>query len=306
MKDIIDMKELTRYDVESIIERGLFFKYSKRPPQSLRNYFVVTAFFEPSTRTKLSFQKAAKTLGARVLDFLPSTSSLNKGETDIDTLLTIQAMDIDCFVIRIRENGAVKRFAEILDIPVVNGGDGTNEHPTQALLDLATMYETFKRLDLKVAIIGDILHSRVARSLTEGLNKFNAEVRMCGPEGFVPKEFPGVEVITNDLREALEGVDVVYALRIQKERIEEVYDNIDEFFKAFQINSESIKFAPSHAILMHPGPFNRNVEVSDDIVYSKRSKILEQVRNGVYTRMAVLETAVGVYQGFQPIQEKVV
>lgn len=306
MKNIIDMKELSRHDVESIIERGLFFKYSKRPPQSLRNYFVVTAFFEPSTRTKLSFQKAAKTLGARVIDFLPSTSSLNKGETDIDTLLTIQAMDVDCFVIRIRENGAVKRFSEFLDIPVVNGGDGTNEHPTQALLDLATMYETFERLDLRVAIIGDILHSRVARSLTEGLNKFGAEVRMCGPEGFIPREFSGVSLITNDLKKALDGVDVVYTLRIQKERIEEVYDDIDEFFKAFQINSESIKLAPSHAILMHPGPFNRDIEVSSDIVYSERSKILEQVRNGVYTRMAVLETAIGVYQGFQSIQERVV
>ncbi|MEJ5229217.1 MAG: hypothetical protein WHT65_04365, partial [Pseudothermotoga sp.] len=167
-------------------------------------------------------------------------------------------------------------------------------HPTQALLDAVTMYETFGTLKLNVAIVGDINHSRVARSLTELLNKFDGKVSFCGPKDFVPNSFDGVELITNDLQEAIKDADVVYALRIQKERLEKSYDNIDEFFTKMQINTNTMKMTPRHAILMHPGPFNRNVEVSDEIVYSERSKILEQVKNGLYTRMAVLELAMGV------------
>jgi aspartate carbamoyltransferase catalytic subunit len=274
----------------------MWYKSLKAYMKTLEGKFVLTAFFEPSTRTKVSFQKAAMNLGANVIDFAPESSSLLKGETDLDTILTLNMMDFDCLVVCIRRNGAPKEFSKYVKMPVVNAGDGTNEHPTQALLDAMTMVEHFNTLKLKVAIVGDIVHSRVARSLTEILNKFGAEVRMVGPKGFVPESFEGVSLITNDLEEAIHDVDVIYALRIQKERLEESYPKVDDFFRTMQINSKTIELAPKHAVLMHPGPFNRNVEVSDDVVYSERSKILEQVKNGVFVRMAVLEYAMGVIE----------
>uniref|UniRef100_A0A832MLH5 Aspartate carbamoyltransferase n=1 Tax=Pseudothermotoga hypogea TaxID=57487 RepID=A0A832MLH5_9THEM len=296
VRHLLDIKDLSRKEIETILERARWYKSLKVYPKTLEGKFVLTAFFEPSTRTKVSFQKAAMNLGANVIDFAPESSSLLKGETDLDTILTLNMMDFDCLVVRIRRNGAPKEFSKYVKMPVVNAGDGTNEHPTQALLDAMTMVEHFNTLKLKVAIVGDIVHSRVARSLTELLNKFGAEVRMVGPKGFVPESFEGVSLITNDLEEAIHDVDVIYALRIQKERLEQSYTNVDEFFRTMQINSKTIELAPKHAVLMHPGPFNRNVEVSDDVVYSERSKILEQVKNGVFVRMAVLEFAMGVIE----------
>lgn len=296
MRHLLDIKDLSRKEIETILERAMWYKSLKAYPKTLEGKFVLTAFFEPSTRTKVSFQKAAMNLGANVIDFAPESSSLLKGETDLDTILTLNMMDFDCLVVRIRRNGAPKEFSKYVKMPVVNAGDGTNEHPTQALLDAMTMVEHFNTLKLKVAIVGDIVHSRVARSLTEILNKFGAEVRMVGPKGFVPESFEGVSLIMNDLEEAIHDVDVIYALRIQKERLEESYPNVDDFFRTMQINSKTIELAPKHAVLMHPGPFNRNVEVSDDVVYSERSKILEQVKNGVFVRMAVLEYAMGVIE----------
>ncbi len=291
--DLLSITDLSRDDIMGIINRALEFKKMKKQPQILNGKFIVTAFFEPSTRTKLSFHRAIKGLGGKVIDFIASVSAIQKGETDIDTLLTLEAMDIDAFVVRVRRNGAPIEWKNYVRVPIINGGDGTNQHPTQALLDLTTMYEHFGRLNLKVAIVGDILHSRVANSLTQGLLMFGGNVRFCGPKEFVPSRYDGVELITDNLEEALDGVDVVYALRVQKERIEKLPINIDEFFRRYQINHKTIKLAPEHAVLMHPGPFNRNIEVSDNIVYSERSLILQQVRNGVYSRMAVLERVVG-------------
>ncbi len=305
-KHILSMNDLSAEEVMWIIKRALEFKASRKFPKSLKGKFIVTAFFEPSTRTKLSFQKAILSLGGKFLDFTPNLSSLQKGETELDTLLTLEAMDVDGFVIRVRKNGLPMYFAKHLSVPVINGGDGNNQHPTQAILDLTTMYEHFGRLDLKVAIVGDIVHSRVARSLTEGILKFGGEVRMCGPVGFVPKHFEGVSVITHDLGEAIHDVDVVYALRIQKERLEKHFDDVEEFFRKYQINERTIKMAPEHAVLMHPGPFNRNVEVSDGIVYSERSLILMQVKNGLYSRMAVLEKAVASVENIRSLQETLV
>jgi len=294
VRHILDIKDLSKEEIEWIIKRALQLKVQKKIQRTLDEKYVLTAFFEPSTRTKISFQKAAMTLGAAVIDFTPESSSLQKGETDLDTILTLDAMEFDAFVIRIRRNNAPAEFSKYLKVPVINAGDGTNEHPTQALLDAVTIYESFGTLKLNVAVVGDINHSRVARSLTELLNKFDATVRFCGPKDFVPTNFDGVELITNDLKEAIEDADVIYALRVQKERLEKSYENIDEFFTKMQINSNTMKMAPRHAVLMHPGPFNRNIEVSDEIVYSERSKILEQVKNGLYSRMAVLELAMGV------------
>ncbi|WP_448516698.1 aspartate carbamoyltransferase catalytic subunit [Pseudothermotoga sp.] len=296
MRHLLDIKDLSRKEIETILERAMWYKSLKVYPKTLEGKFVLTAFFEPSTRTKVSFQKAAMNLKANVIDFAPESSSLLKGETDLDTILTLNMMDFDCLVVRIRRNGAPKEFSKYVKMPVVNAGDGTNEHPTQALLDAMTMVEHFNTLKLKIAIVGDIVHSRVAKSLTELLNKFDAEVRMVGPKGFVPESFEGVSLITNNLEEAIHDVDVIYALRIQKERLEQSYTNVEDFFRTMQINSKTIELAPKHAVLMHPGPFNRNVEVSDDVVYSERSKILEQVKNGVFIRMAVLEFAMGVIE----------
>jgi len=305
-KHILTMNDLSAEEVMWIIKRALEFKTSRKFPKSLKGKFIVTAFFEPSTRTKLSFQKAILSLGGKFLDFTPNLSSLQKGETELDTLLTLEAMDVDGFVIRVRKSGLPMYFAKHLSVPVINGGDGNNQHPTQAILDLTTMYEHFGRLDLKLAIVGDIVHSRVARSLTEGILKFGGEVRMCGPVGFVPEHFEGVGVITHDLGEAIHDVDVVYALRIQKERLEKHFDDVEEFFRKYQINERTIKMAPEHAVLMHPGPFNRNVEVSDGIVYSERSLILMQVKNGLYSRMAVLEKAVASVENIRSLQETLV
>ena len=301
VKHIVDIKDLSGTEILSIVKRALYLKKSRVIPRTLDRKYVVTAFFEPSTRTKLSFQRAALSLGAKVIDLAPDTSSMLKGETELDTLLTIEAMDVDAIVIRTRRNGDPTKFSKHLQIPVINAGDGTNEHPTQALLDITTMYEHYGKFNLSVAIVGDINHSRVARSLTEALAKLGGSVIFCGPEEFIPKSFPDVSLITTDLQEAISNVDVIYALRIQKERIEEVCDNIEEFFKNYQINESNLEMAPKHAILMHPGPFNRNVEVSDGVVYSSRSRILDQVRNGVYSRMAVLEKATGAYE-YESIQ----
>lgn len=309
MRSLISMDDLSKDEIERIIQQALEYKRLKSRTKVLEGKFIVTAFFEPSTRTKLSFQKAAMALGAEVLDFLPSVSSLQKGETDLDTLMTIEAMDVDAIVVRTRKVGAPKLWSEVLSIPVINGGDGTNEHPTQALLDLVTMFEHFGRLDLNVAIVGDILHSRVANSLAKGLKKFGAKVRMCGPKEFLPGEHDAVDFITTDLQEALDGADVVYVLRIQRERIEQAFDGARKFFERFQVNEKVLNFAPSHAVIMHPGPFNRDVEISSGVVYSERSLILEQVRNGVYTRMAILKevlSEVGEDSGLRPVQKVLV
>ena len=292
MGDLIGIDDLKVEEIWGIIHRALQLKEMEKKPEVLRGKFIVTAFFEPSTRTKLSFHRAIKGLGGHVIDFVPSTSSIQKGETDIDTLLTLEAMDIDGFVVRVRRNGAPREWKQYIKVPIINGGDGTNQHPTQALLDLTTMYEHFQRLDLTVTIIGDIVHSRVANSLTQALIKVGGKVRFCGPKDFIPHNYEGVELITEDLEEALEDVDVIYTLRVQKERIEKLPKGINEFFRRYQINHKTIKLAPDHAVLMHPGPFNRNIEVSDNIVYSKKSLILNQVKNGVYSRMAVLEKVI--------------
>jgi len=184
VKHIVDIKDLSGTEILSIVKRALYLKKSRVVPRTLDRKYVVTAFFEPSTRTKLSFQRAALSLGAKVIDLAPDTSSMLKGETELDTLLTIEAMDVDAIVIR--------TFSKHLQIPVINAGDGTNEHPTQALLDITTMYEHYGKFNLSVAIVGDINHSRVARSLTEALAKLGGSVIFCGPEEFIPKSFPDV------------------------------------------------------------------------------------------------------------------
>lgn len=263
---------------------------------TLRGRTLVNLFFESSTRTRTSFEIAGKRLSADVVNFTPSGSSLSKAESILDTARTLDAMDPDLVVVRHAVAGVPKRIADVLDAPVVNAGDGAHEHPTQALLDLFTVRQEKGRIDgLTVTIIGDIAHSRVARSDIYGFLKMGAEVRVAAPPTMIP---PAVETLgvkaTSSLREALDGADVVMALRIQTERLAgATFPSVREYAAAFGLDREKLRYAKDDAIVMHPGPVNRGVELAPDLADHRPSVILDQVRNGVALRMAVLYLLAG-------------
>ena len=260
------------------------------PSRSLEGRIVFNLFYENSTRTAMSFATAAHRLGASPI-FLPvEHSSIKKGETFEDTSRTLNAMRPDCIVIRHRENGAPAGMAEIMDCPVVNAGDGTNEHPTQALLDAATMRQHFGRLEgLKIAICGDIRHSRVARSNAKLLPRLGAEVRLAGPPSMLPDDLPPLTV-----EHAVDGADVVMMLRIQRERLEDDCEVPGEFLAQYGLTSERLGRASPRAVVMHPGPMNRGVEIDSAIADDpQRSLITLQVEMGVAVRMACLELLIG-------------
>jgi len=270
---------------EEVLDRDV-----KKVP-TLRGKSVLTLFYEPSTRTRTSFEMAAKILSADTINVSVAASSVTKGETLKDTIKNFEAMGIDAIVIRHQSSGVAHFISKFTKMSVINGGDGWHEHPTQALLDLLTIKEYKKAITgLKVAIVGDILHSRVARSNLFALKKFGNEVRFVGPKTFVPEYFNASgAVVCNSLEEGLEGVDVVMMLRIQKERMGKgFYPTEREYAQYFGLNKNSIKFAKPDAIIMHPGPVNRGLEISSDILDGKRSVVLSQVRKGVAVRMAVL------------------
>ena len=256
----------------------------------LAGKLVFNLFYENSTRTAMSFATAAHRLGAAPITLSVEHSSVKKGETLEDTARTLNAMRPDCLVIRHRENGAPAAVALIMDSPVINAGDGTNEHPTQALLDAATIRRQFGRIEgLKIAICGDISHSRVARSNAKLLPRLGAEVRLAGPPGMVPDGLPPLSI-----DDAIEGADVVMMLRIQRERLDEDYDVPGEYLERYGLTLERLSRASSDAVVMHPGPMNRGVEIdsliADDPV---RSLITLQVEMGVAVRMATLELLIG-------------
>lgn len=259
---------------------------------------VCTLFFEPSTRTRLSFQRAAQRLGADVLGFEAATSSATKGETALDTLKNIEAMGVRAFIIRAREDGLVARLAESAgnDTALINAGDGRSQHPTQALLDMLTIREAKGRdfSALKVAIVGDILHSRVARSDLAALKTLGAgEIRVAGPANLLPQDatLAGCQ-ISPDLDEALADADVVMTLRLQRERMEDgLITSLADYHRDYGITAMRLQRAKPDAIVMHPGPLNRGVEISDEVADGPHSRILRQVENGVLVRMAVLERA---------------
>jgi aspartate carbamoyltransferase catalytic subunit len=266
----------------------------------LRGRTVVNLFFEPSTRTRTSFELAATRLSADVVNFDVANSSTSKGESLLDTLRTLEAMHCDLFVVRHRENGAPAYLSQNLrpGVALINAGDGNNAHPTQGLLDLFTI-RRHKGPDfsaLKVLIVGDIRHSRVARSDMHGLQALGVgELRVCGPEELLPPppERRGFEVHT-DLDQALEGVDVVIALRLQKERMEQaLIPGEVEFFRRYGLSSERMRRAARDVIVMHPGPMNRGVEIASEVADGHQSVILEQVSNGLVVRMAVMAKLVG-------------
>jgi aspartate carbamoyltransferase catalytic subunit len=294
-RDLLGMEDLERADIEKILDtaermREIGEREVKKVP-TLRGRTVVNLFFESSTRTRTSFEIAGKRLSADVINFSPSSSSLKKAESILDTARTLDAMDPDAVIVRHAVAGVPKRIADELEAPVINAGDGAHEHPTQALLDLLTVRQEKGRIDgLTVAIVGDILHSRVARSNIQGFRKLGAEVRVAAPPSLLPAavETLGVKAFTS-LREALDGADVVMALRIQSERLQGSYvPSVREYSATFGLDRTKLRYAKDGAIVMHPGPVNRGVELSPDLADHRPSVILDQVRNGVAIRMAVL------------------
>ena len=300
-KHLLGIKELTSEEIYHILDTASGFRdvlhrdIKKVPP--LRGKTVVSLFFEPSTRTKTSFALAAKRLSADFVNFSVSTSSVLKGETIKDTALTIQSLGADFVVIRHPSAGVPHFLSNILDMSVINAGDGANEHPTQALLDLFTIQSHKKNIkDLTVAIIGDIAHSRVAKSNIYALTKLGASVRLIGPPTLMPAEIQklGVEVF-HSIDDGLKKADVIMTLRLQLERQSKGFlPSLEEYFKLYGLTSERLKLAKSDAIVMHPGPMNRGVEIESAVADGPQSVILEQVTNGLAVRMAVLYLLAGV------------
>jgi aspartate carbamoyltransferase catalytic subunit len=299
-RGLLGIEDLEREDIERILETAFHMKEVgrrevKKVP-TLRGRTVINLFFESSTRTRTSFEIAGKRLSADVVNFSPSSSSLTKKESILDTAKTLDAMDPDAVVIRHNVAGVPKQIADELTAPVINAGDGAHEHPTQALLDLMTVVEEKGRVDgLTVTIIGDIAHSRVARSNIYAFTKMGAEVRVAGPPTMLPAEVEtlGVKAFRS-LREALDGADVVMALRIQLERLAgSLFPSVREYSALFGLDRAKLRFAKDDAIVMHPGPVNRGVELSHDLADRRPSVILDQVRNGVALRMAVLYLLAG-------------
>jgi aspartate carbamoyltransferase catalytic subunit len=302
-KSLLGIKDLSIDEINLILESSLGFKDVlgrdiKKVP-ALRGKTVVNLFFEPSTRTRTSFTLAAKRLSADVVNFSVSSSSVVKGETLQDTALTIQALGADLLVIRHGSSGVPDYLNKILDISVINAGDGANEHPTQALLDLFTILQYKKEISgLSIAIIGDIAHSRVAKSNIYGLTKLGAEVRVICPPTLLPAEIEklGVKVF-HSIEKGLKDVDVVMTLRLQLERQSKGFlPSLKEYFKLYGLTSERLKLTKKDSIVMHPGPMNRGVEIASDVAGGPQSVILDQVTNGLAVRMAVLYLLGGVKQ----------
>ena len=296
MKDLLGLRDLSRTEIEEILDEGLR-QYKNVVDRNYTDEFadrtMVTLFYEPSTRTRASFEMAAKNLGMRVISVETSTSSVKKGESLIDTVRTLESMGIDYIAMRHPMTGAAHLAARFCGASVINGGDGINEHPTQALLDMLTMLKERGRIEgLKVAIVGDILHSRVARSNIFGLTKLGASVRVSGPPTMIPAGVGsmGAEVC-GSVEEAAYDADVIMALRVQLERqAGGVITSLSEYSKFYGITKERAGLARPGALIMHPGPMNRGVEIDYDIASSPASVIEEQVTMGVAVRMAVLKT----------------
>jgi aspartate carbamoyltransferase catalytic subunit len=293
---LLGIEPLDRAEMETILERARHFQRQQvegRKSDQLRGRMLVNLFFESSTRTRTSFEIAAKRLGADAISITASGSSVDKGESLVDTLNTLGAMRPDAIVMRHSASGAPHFLARYLPTPIINAGDGTHEHPTQALLDARTILDRKTTLEsLRVAIIGDIAHSRVARSNMYLLSKFGARIVLCGPASLLPVQLaditPGV-TLTHDIREAIRDADVIMMLRVQLERQHEAAFSAGEYFRFYGLRLEHLGLAKPDVMVMHPGPINRGREISSEVADSQRSVILNQVENGIAVRMAVLE-----------------
>jgi aspartate carbamoyltransferase catalytic subunit len=302
-KDLLGIRELSAGEITHILDtaesfRDISRREIKKVP-ALRGRTVINLFFEPSTRTRTSFEIAAKRLSADAINVSASTSSVTKGETLLDTARNLEAMSPDCIVIRHSSAGAPHQLARICRAGIINAGDGAHEHPTQALLDALTIRERKGRISgLKVAIIGDILHSRVARSNIHLLTKLGATVSLAGPGTLVQKQFAelveeGV-IVEQRIEDAIDEADVVMILRIQRERQDAAFfPSMREYAVHYGLNLKRLERAASEAIVMHPGPMNRGIEIASDVADGTRSLILDQVSNGLAVRMAVLYLLAG-------------
>ncbi len=295
MKDLVSVNQIDEKVFEDI--HHYFQEYKKRYKDGetkisdLRGYSILLPFFEESTRTRTSFELAGKIMGADTINISGSSSSVKKGETLYDTIKTLEAMQSDFIVIRHPMSGAAHIVAKEVKSHVINAGDGANEHPSQALLDAFTILEKKGKIEgLKIVIVGDILHSRVARSDIKLLKMLGAEITVCGPWTMLPRHMETFEVdcITTDLDHALKDKDVAIFLRIQLERQKKVYfSTLNEYSIKYGLNQERVNLLKEDAVIMHPGPVNRGVEMQSELVYGDRSLILDQVENGLFTRMAI-------------------
>jgi aspartate carbamoyltransferase catalytic subunit len=306
-RHLLSMHDVSAEDVIRILDTAESFRevgtrVIKKVP-ALRGRTVVNLFYENSTRTRISFELAAKRLSADVINFTASGSSVSKGESLKDTALTLQAMGADAIVIRHASSGAPHRLTSWVKGSVLNAGDGTHEHPTQALLDLYTMREKLGRLEgLRVAIVGDVVHSRVARSLSFGLVKMGADVTLVGPPTLIPPDAPawGVQV-SYDVDGVLPKLDVCYVLRVQTERQRlEFFPSVREYSRMFGLTRDRVRMLPEGSLVMHPGPMNRGVEIDSDVADLPQSVVEEQVTNGIAIRMSLLYLLLGGSGGEDP------
>jgi len=299
-KDLLGLEPLSGEQIRLILDTAEPFKEIseraiKKVP-TLRGYTVVNLFFESSTRTRISFEFAEKRLSADTVNVGSTGTSVTKGETLVDTARNLEAMRINMVVIRHGASGAAQFLAERIVSNVINAGDGTHEHPTQALLDLLTLRDHFKRLDgLKICIVGDVLHSRVARSNIWGLKKMGAEVGVCGPRSLLPNAIDDFGVVVFDrIEQAIEWADALNVLRLQLERMTGGYiPSLREYNRVFGVSRERLGRAPRDLLILHPGPMNRGVEIDSDVADGPHSVILHQVTNGIAVRMAVLYLLAG-------------
>ena len=293
-RSILALKDLTLDEIECILDKAkemkeILKKDDKKHP-ILKGKSIITLFFEASTRTRSSFELAGKYLGADVVNISQSSSSMTKGESLRDTIHTLEEMMVSAFIIRSPYSGACEYAHSVTDKVIINAGDGTHAHPTQGLLDLLTLQEHFgKNLQgLKVAIIGDILHSRVARSNIAGLSKYGVEVHLAGPQTLIPPGLPNA-IVHDNVDAAISNADAINILRIQTERQKAGYfPSMREYSRVYGITTDKIKLAKPNVLILHPGPQNRGLEIATDLMYSDRSQIAKQVHNGIAVRMAIL------------------
>ncbi|MGM1046497.1 aspartate carbamoyltransferase [Paenibacillus uliginis N3/975] len=291
-RSLLGLKDLSREEIQSILNRAAYWEaQSEKVVPALSQKFVVNMFFENSTRTRFSFEMAEKRLGAEVMNFSAGVSSVEKGESIYDTVRTLESLGVDAGVIRLKPVGVLQELAQSISIPLVNAGDGNNEHPTQALLDLYTMKKAFGDIKgLTVSIIGDVRHSRVARSNVWALNKLGAKVQLCAPDSMVSSTLKEHASYVS-MEEALKA-DVVMMLRVQLERHNQgLFKSTAEYRDQYGLTEERAAGLSGHTIIMHPAPVNRNVEIDDAVVECPRSVIFQQMTHGVPIRMAVMERA---------------
>jgi len=299
-KHLLGLEHYPAEDIVSIIDTAFSFREVLDRPikkvPSLQGKTIVNLFFENSTRTRISFELAQKRLSADTVNFSASSSSLKKGESFKDTVQNIEAMKIDAVVMRHPDPGASLLLTKYVDSVVINAGDGTHEHPTQAILDMTSLQERFGKVKgLRIGIIGDIMYSRVARSNIYGLKKLGAEVILCGPTTLIPPHIDSLGVrVTHDLDEVLDWADAIIVLRIQLERMDRgLFPSVREYRNLFGITSERLKKHKKEIVIMHPGPMNRGIEIDSSVADSKEAIILDQVLNGVASRMAILYLLLG-------------